>query len=56
MRATSGMADFAAADQHASEAGGIAERYRLPVIATRVSFYRALRAALEGDAAASGEL
>jgi tetratricopeptide (TPR) repeat protein len=52
MRASSGAADFGAADQHAAQAAQIADRYDLPVIATRVSFYRAMRAALAGDASA----
>jgi DNA-binding SARP family transcriptional activator len=56
MRASSGAADFAAADRHAEEAAGIASRYDLPAIATRVSFYRALRAALSGDLAAADAL
>jgi len=55
MTAYSGAADFAAADRHAAEAGTIADRYNLPVIATRVTAYRALRSALGGDAAAADE-
>ncbi len=56
MRASSGAAYFDAADLHADEAAQIARRYDLPVIATRVSFYRALRTALAGDLPAAGEL
>lgn len=55
MIANSGAADFAAADRHADQATRIASRYDLPVIATRVSFYRAMRAALAGDLPAAGE-
>ena len=55
MTAHSGAADFAAADRHAAEAGKIADRYNLPVIATRVTAYRALRSALGGDAAAADD-
>ena len=49
IRANSGAADFAAADLHADQAARIADRYGLPVIANQVMFYRALRAALDGD-------
>jgi DNA-binding SARP family transcriptional activator len=52
MTAHSGQADFGQADVHAAEAGQIARRYDLPVIATRVKVYLAMRAALAGDASA----
>jgi hypothetical protein len=51
--AYSGRASFGEADQHAAAAAQIAARYDLPVIATRVSAYRALRAALAGDPSAA---
>ena len=37
MRASSGAADFAAADLHAAQAAHIADRYDLPVVAAAVS-------------------
>lgn len=48
MTAHSGQAGFGDADLHAAEAWRIAVRYDLPAIATRVSAYQALRAALAG--------
>ncbi len=56
MAASSGGADFAAADQHARQAARIADRYDLPTVAAAVSIYRATRAALDGDSAAAAEL
>ena len=56
MANSSGAADFAAADRHADQAAHIANRYNLPVIATAISIYRALRASVDGDLAAAGEL
>jgi DNA-binding SARP family transcriptional activator len=56
LRANSGAADFGSADLHAAEAARIAGRYDLPAIATRISFYRALRAALDGDLPAADQL
>src|SRR5258708_5492453 len=56
MAASSGGADFAAADQHAGQAARIADRYDLPTVAAAVSIYRATRAALDGDSAAAAEL
>lgn len=53
MAASSGQANFGEADLHAAEASRIAVRYDLPAIASRVSAYRALRAALAGDPDAS---
>jgi DNA-binding SARP family transcriptional activator len=53
MQANSGYARFDEADRHADEAERIAERYNLPLIATRTAFYRALRAALAGDPSAA---
>ncbi|MGB6452967.1 MAG: BTAD domain-containing putative transcriptional regulator [Streptosporangiaceae bacterium] len=53
MAASCGAADFAAADQHADQAAGIADRYDLPTVAAAVSIYRATRAALRGDPAAA---
>lgn len=44
-----GRASFGDADLHAAEAWRISVRYDLPAIATRVSAYQALRAALAGD-------
>jgi DNA-binding SARP family transcriptional activator len=52
MVAHSGRGGFAEADRHAAEAAEIADRYDLPVIATRVGTYRAMRAALAGEASA----
>jgi DNA-binding SARP family transcriptional activator len=52
MTAHCGQGGFGKADEHAAEAAQIADRYDLPVIATRVQFYRAMRAALAGDASA----
>ena len=49
MQAASGAGDFGAADRHADQAAEIAGRYDLPVAATRISFYRAMRTALSGD-------
>lgn len=56
MAASSGGADFAAADQHAGQAARIAGRYDLPTVAAAVSIYRATRAALDGDSAAAAGL
>ena len=56
MRTNSGIADFEAADQHADEAARIADRYDLPVIASQLTFYRAMRAMMNGDEAAATEL
>jgi DNA-binding SARP family transcriptional activator len=56
MRASSGYADFDAADIHAGEAARIAGRYDLPAIAGQVTFYRAMRAALRGDEPAARDL
>jgi DNA-binding SARP family transcriptional activator len=53
MQANSGNARFDEADLHADEAERIAERYNLPLTATRTGFYRALRAALAGDPSAA---
>jgi DNA-binding SARP family transcriptional activator len=50
--AHSGEGAFGQADLHAAEAAEIADRYDLPVIATRVRTYRAMRAALAGEASA----
>jgi DNA-binding SARP family transcriptional activator len=52
MTAHSGQGGFGKADEHAAEAAQIADRYDLPVMATRARFYRAMRAALAGDASA----
>jgi DNA-binding SARP family transcriptional activator len=54
--ASSGAADFGTADLHAGHAARIADRYDLPVIATAVCIYRAMRAALNGDLTGAGEL
>ncbi len=56
MRACSAGADFGTADEHAAEAARIGDRYELPVVTTRVSFYRAMRAGLDGDVAAADAL
>jgi hypothetical protein len=56
MRTNSGIADFETADLHADEAARIADRYGLPVIASQLTFYRAMRATLNGDEAAVAEL
>jgi hypothetical protein len=56
MRASSGYADFEAADVHAGEAARIADRYDLPAIAGQVTFYRAMRATLQGDEPAARDL
>jgi len=56
MMASSGAADFAAADRHADQAAHFAARYDLPTTAAAVSVYRAMRAALEGDLAGAAEL
>ena len=56
MAANSGTADFDTADLHADQAARIADRYDLPMIGTAISIYRAMRAALDGDLAAAGEL
>jgi hypothetical protein len=50
--AHSGEGAYGQADLHAAEAAKIADRYDLPVIATRVRTYRAMRAALAGEASA----
>ena len=54
--AYSGTADFGTADLHADQAALIAERYDLPMIATAISIYHAMRATLDGDLAAAREL
>ena len=56
MAASSGAADFAAADRHADQAARIADRYDLYLITTAVSIYRAMRTALDGGLTAAGEL
>jgi len=53
MAANCGGADLATADQHADQAGRIADRYNLPTVAVAVSIYHATRAALNGDSAAA---
>lgn len=55
MGASCGAADFGAADLHADEVMRIAGQYDLPVPGTWVGFYRAMRTALSGDAAAARE-
>ena len=54
--ASSGVADFHTADRHADQAARIADRYDLPVTANNVTFYRALRASLDGNPTAATEL
>ena len=49
MAASSAAADFGTADLHAEQAARIADRYDLAVTASAVSFYRAMRAGLDGD-------
>jgi DNA-binding SARP family transcriptional activator len=49
MQAKGGAGDFEAADLHADEAGLIADRYDIPVVAVKVGCHRAMRAALTGD-------
>ena len=49
MAASSGAADFAAADRHASQAAQLAERYDVPTVGAAISMYRALRASVDGD-------
>jgi len=56
MAASSGAADFGTADRHAEEAARIADRYDLAVTASAVSFYRAMRAGLDGGQAGAGEV
>ena len=56
MAASSGAADFAAADRHAGQAARIADRYDVPTAAAAVSMYRALRAAVDGDLAGAADL
>lgn len=51
MQANCARADFDAADLHTAEAERIIGAYNLPALATRASFYRALRTALSGDVA-----
>lgn len=53
MTAHCGKGSFDEADRHADQAVRIADRYDLPVVASRVSFYRALRAALADDPSAA---
>lgn len=45
MQANCARADFDAADLHTAEAERIIDAYNLPALATKVSFYRALRTA-----------
>lgn len=54
--ASSGAADFTAADRHADEATHIADRYGLHTIAAAVIPYRAMRTALDGEPNAAAEL
>ncbi len=56
MAANVSAADFRAADLHADEAAGIAERHDLMLAAIPVGFYRALRKALSADVPAAEEL
>ncbi len=56
MQADGGAGHFAVADRHADEAGRIADRYDLPQIAVKVTFYRAMRAAMSADAPAARAL
>jgi hypothetical protein len=53
MVARSGQGSFGQADLHAADAQRIAARYDLPVVATRISTYHAMRAALAGDPSAA---
>ncbi len=55
MQAKGGAGDFDAADLHAEEAGLIADRYDMPVVAVKVGCHRAMRAALAGDVALTDE-
>jgi DNA-binding SARP family transcriptional activator len=56
MSVSCGMADFGAAGRHADLAARIARRYDLPTLATMVTMYHAMRAALDGDPAAAIDL
>jgi DNA-binding SARP family transcriptional activator len=56
MASSSGAADFGTADRHADQAARIADRYELAVTASAVSFYRAMRAGLDGDQTGAGEV
>ena len=56
MAAGSGAGDFVTADRHADEAARVADRYDLAVTASAVSFYRAMRAGLDGDQAGATEV
>lgn len=55
MAASSGAADFAAADRHASQAAELAGRYDMPTAGAAISMYRGLRAAVDGDPAGAIE-
>jgi hypothetical protein len=55
MAGYSGRASFDEADRHADQAAQIADRYQLPMVASRVGFYRALRAALAGEPSAAAD-
>jgi DNA-binding SARP family transcriptional activator len=56
MGISSSVANFDAADQHASQAARIADRYHLPAVTVMISIHRALRAAVDGDMATAEQL
>jgi DNA-binding SARP family transcriptional activator len=56
MQAYGGAGDFGTADLHADRAAQIADRYHLPLVAVKVTYYHAMRAGLSGDAGAAHDL
>ena len=56
MGISSSVANFDAADWHASQAARIADRYHLPAVTVMISIHRALRAAVNGDMATAEQL
>ncbi|WP_275294417.1 BTAD domain-containing putative transcriptional regulator [Amycolatopsis sp. La24] len=53
MQARSALADFAAADTHATAADRLGEQYDLPLVSVFTDWYRALRLAVTGPVAAA---
>jgi DNA-binding SARP family transcriptional activator len=53
LQARSALADFPAADRHASAADRLAERHELPLVGVFTQWYRALRIAATGQAPAA---
>jgi tetratricopeptide (TPR) repeat protein len=51
LQARSALADFTAADQHATAADQLGERYQIPLVSVFIRWYEALRATVAGQSA-----